>query len=75
MLQLKPAWSNDQVDSISTLDFILFKGLGGGHLERSKDWLDASRGDLEHAKHDLKHGFYNWACFSSYQAAEKAVKA
>ena len=44
-------------------------------MERSKDWIDSAEGDLEHAKHDLKHGFYNWACFSSQQAAEKAVKA
>ncbi|KUK22346.1 MAG: HEPN domain protein, partial [Thermotoga petrophila] len=48
---------------------------GGIDLERSKDWLDAAKDDLEHAKHDLEHGFYNWACFSSQQAAEKAVKA
>lgn len=31
--------------------------------------------DLEHAKSDLDHGFYDWACFSAQQAAEKAVKA
>ena len=37
--------------------------------------MDEAKGDLEHAKHDLEHGFYNWACFSSQQAAEKAVKA
>ncbi|KAF2957095.1 DNA-binding protein [Thermotoga sp. Ku-13t] len=48
---------------------------GGIDLERSKDWLDAAKDDLDHAKHDLEHGFYNWACFSSQQAAEKAVKA
>ncbi len=44
-------------------------------MERSRDWMDQARGDLEHAKHDLEHGFYDWACFSSQQAAEKAVKA
>jgi len=30
---------------------------------------------LEHALNDLEGGFYNWACFSAQQAAEKAVKA
>jgi len=44
-------------------------------MERSKDWLDEAQGDLEHAKSDMERGFYNWACFSSQQAAEKAVKA
>ena len=44
-------------------------------MERSKDWLDEAQGDLEHARCDLQGGFYNWACFSSQQAAEKAIKA
>jgi HEPN domain-containing protein len=44
-------------------------------MERSRDWLDQAEGDLEHAKSDLEHGFYDWACFSSQQAAEKAAKA
>ena len=44
-------------------------------MERSKDWLDEAKGDLEHARNDLDGGFYNWACFSSQQAAEKAIKA
>ncbi|MGQ9533329.1 MAG: HEPN domain-containing protein [Desulfotomaculales bacterium] len=44
-------------------------------MERSADWLDEAQGDLEHARNDLRTGFYNWACFSAQQAAEKAVKA
>ncbi|MBC7104932.1 MAG: HEPN domain-containing protein [Firmicutes bacterium] len=44
-------------------------------MERSADRLDEARGDLEHAYNDLQGGFYNWACFSAQQAAEKAVKA
>ena len=44
-------------------------------MERSKDWLDEAQGDLEHARNDVEGGFYNWACFSAQQAAEKAVKA
>ncbi|MBT9145410.1 MAG: hypothetical protein DDT42_01281 [candidate division WS2 bacterium] len=37
--------------------------------------MDQAEGDLEHARSDMKQGFYEWACFSSQQAAEKAVKA
>lgn len=49
--------------------------LGKGKMERSKDWLDEAKGDLEHALNDMRDGFYNWACFSAQQAAEKALKA
>lgn len=31
--------------------------------------------DLENARYELKGGYYEWACFLSQQAAEKAVKA
>ena len=31
--------------------------------------------DLEAAEHQLKGGFYEWACFLAQQAADKAVKA
>jgi HEPN domain-containing protein len=48
---------------------------GGGDLDRSKDWIDEAEGDLEHAKSDARQGFYNWACFSAQQSAEKAIKA
>ncbi|MEM1570382.1 MAG: HEPN domain-containing protein [Candidatus Bathyarchaeia archaeon] len=44
-------------------------------VERSKDWMDQAEGDLEHAKNDLRSGFYDWACFSAQQSAEEAVKA
>jgi HEPN domain-containing protein len=44
-------------------------------MERSADWIDQARGDLQHAQNDLQDGFYEWACFSAQQAAEKAVKA
>ncbi len=44
-------------------------------MERSRDWMDDAQADLAHAESDLERGFYNWACFSSQQAAEKAVKA
>ncbi len=37
-------------------------------MERSADRMDQAEGDLE-------RGYYDWACFSAQQAAEKAVKA
>jgi len=44
-------------------------------MERSADWMDQARGDLDHARHDVQAHFYDWACFSAQQAAEKAAKA
>lgn len=44
-------------------------------MERSRDWFDQAEGDLRHARSDLNAGFYEWACFSAQQSAEKAVKA
>ncbi len=44
-------------------------------MERSADWMDQAEGDLQHARSDLREGFYEWACFSAQQGAEKAVKA
>ena len=44
-------------------------------MERSRDWMDQAEGDLRHARNDVQGEFYDWACFSAQQAAEKAVKA
>lgn len=44
-------------------------------MERSADWLDQAQGDLDHARNDLAGGFFDWACFSAQQSAEKAIKA
>jgi len=44
-------------------------------LERSRDWIAQAEWDLDHARSDLDRGYYDWACFSAQQAAEKAVKA
>jgi HEPN domain-containing protein len=44
-------------------------------MERSADWIDQAWGDLDHARHDVEARFYDWACFSAQQAAEKAAKA
>ncbi|MBI2885694.1 MAG: HEPN domain-containing protein [Chloroflexi bacterium] len=43
--------------------------------ERSADWLAQAERDLEMARLALQGGIYEWACFVSQQAAEKAVKA
>lgn len=44
-------------------------------MERSRDWIFQAQGDLSHAHKDVADQFYDWACFSAQQAAEKAVKA
>ncbi len=44
-------------------------------MERSADWIDQARGNLDHARHCAEHAFHDWACFSAQQAAELAVKA
>jgi len=42
---------------------------------RFNDWFRQAKRDLSHAREDVKSGFYEWACFSAQQAAEKAIKA
>ncbi len=42
---------------------------------RCEDWLRQAQRDLSHARNSLDHGDFEWACFASQQAAEKAVKA
>jgi HEPN domain-containing protein len=44
-------------------------------MERSRDWLAQAQRDLEKARLDLRHEYFEWACFTAHQAAEKAVKA
>ena len=41
---------------------------------RSTDWLRQAEADLEHARHSRSAGDYDWSCFASHQAAEKALK-
>ncbi len=43
--------------------------------ERSGYWMSQARHDLAHAASSLETEFYDWSCFASQQAAEKAVKA
>lgn len=44
-------------------------------MDRSSDWIKQARRDLERAHLDVKTKYYEWACFTSQQASEKAVKA
>jgi HEPN domain-containing protein len=44
-------------------------------MNRSEDWIRQGKRDLERAKLDIEHKYYEWACFTSQQAAGKAVKA
>lgn len=42
---------------------------------RSNDWFRQAERDLAHARNALEDGDFEWSCFASQQAAEKAVKA
>ena len=42
---------------------------------RFLDWLKQADADLRHANHALDSADYEWSCFASQQAAEKAIKA
>ena len=44
-------------------------------MNRFKDWMAQAERDLERARLDIQHEFWEWACFTSQQAAEKAAKA
>ncbi|MDK6028923.1 HEPN domain-containing protein [Ignisphaera sp. 4213-co] len=39
------------------------------------NWLEEAKADLRHARNSIGVGDYNWSCFASQQAAEKALKA
>jgi HEPN domain-containing protein len=43
--------------------------------ERARDWLEQAISDVKHAENDVAGEYYEWACFSAQQAAEKALKA
>ncbi|MBC7185494.1 MAG: HEPN domain-containing protein [Calditrichaeota bacterium] len=42
---------------------------------RWKDWYEQGKRDYERALLDIRYGYYEWACFTLQQAAEKVVKA
>jgi HEPN domain-containing protein len=43
-------------------------------MNRWKDWYEQGKRDLERARLDVAHRFYEWACFTSQQSAEKVIK-
>ncbi len=43
-------------------------------MNRSADWMSQAVRDLEKARLDAQYEYWEWACFTSQQAAEKAVK-
>lgn len=43
--------------------------------ERSHDWLAQAEHDLGKARLDLEWSYFEWACFTAHQAAEKALEA
>jgi len=43
--------------------------------QRSKDWFDQARKDLDQAKSSRESEHHEWACFIAQQSSEKAVKA
>lgn len=44
-------------------------------MNRSQDWLSQAERDLTKAEIDMEYAYWEWACFTSQQAAEKACKA
>jgi HEPN domain-containing protein len=49
--------------------------VGHDYVERSRDWFRQAERDLKHARTSMAHAEFEWACFASQQAAEKALKA
>jgi HEPN domain-containing protein len=44
-------------------------------MRRHLDWLSQAQRDIEKASVDFQYKYWEWACFTAQQAAEKAVKA
>ncbi|MCS6906484.1 MAG: HEPN domain-containing protein [Anaerolineales bacterium] len=44
-------------------------------MNRWRDWFEQAKRDLQRASLDVKYQYYEWACFTSQQAAEKAIRA
>jgi len=45
------------------------------YKEDSSRWLRQAKADIKAAQGSIKNNSYEWACFQSQQAAEKALKA
>ena len=44
-------------------------------MNRYQDWLDQAERDLSRAVIDIQYEYWEWACFTAQQSAEKGVKA
>ena len=44
-------------------------------MNRWRDWYEQSKRDYERALIDIQYGYYEWACFTLQQSAEKAIEA
>lgn len=44
-------------------------------MNRYLDWLKQAKRDIESAKIQKENKYYEWACFISHQASEKALKS
>jgi len=45
-------------------------------MNRWKDWYEQGNRDLDRALLDIEHNYYyEWACFTAQQSAEKVIKA
>ncbi len=44
-------------------------------MNRAQDWIDQAERDVRRALIDVQYAYWEWACFTAQQAAEKAVKA
>lgn len=42
---------------------------------RWKDWYEQGKRDYQRGLLDIQYGYYEWACFTSQQAAEKVTRA
>jgi HEPN domain-containing protein len=42
---------------------------------RAADWFRQAEADLRHARHAVRDGDHEWACFAAQQTAEKATRA
>jgi HEPN domain-containing protein len=43
-------------------------------MNRWKDWHEQGKRDLERARLDVDHRFFEWGCFTSQQSAEKVIR-
>jgi len=44
-------------------------------MQRAQDWLREGQAELQAARSLFEEGHWSWCCFTSQQAAEKALKA